>query len=123
MKGILTCVVCSKALTGRQTRFCSIRCKASVYQYYPSQKKRGLERKLRFVGERGGKCSRCGYDKNLAALAFHHLRNKEFQIDMRALSNSTIERIEKELSKCVLLCHNCHAEVHNPSLDLAKLLT
>ena len=117
-----TCVVCKKSLTGRQTRFCSTKCKASIYQYYPAQKKRGLQRKMQFVQELGGKCTKCGYDKNLAGLAFHHLRDKEFQIDMRAFSNSTIARIKGELAKCVLLCHNCHAETHNPGLDLAKLL-
>jgi hypothetical protein len=122
MKIVLTCVVCKKFLTGKQSRFCSTKCKASIYQYYPSQKKRGLKRKLHFVMELGGKCSHCGYDKNLAALAFHHLHGKEFQLDMRAFSNSTLDRIRNELSKCKLLCHNCHAQVHNPSLDLAKLL-
>ena len=70
----------------------------------------------------GGKCSHCHYSKNLSALAFHHLGKKEFKLDVRSLSNRKIEPIRKEIAKCKLLCHNCHAEVHNPSLDLAKLL-
>ena len=63
----------------------------------------------------------CGYATNLAGLAFHHLGGKEFQLDVRSLSNRKIGPILKEAEKCKLLCHNCHAEVHNPSLDLAKL--
>jgi predicted HNH restriction endonuclease len=29
--------------------------------------------------------------------------------------------ILEELATCKPLCHNCHAEVHNSGLDLAKL--
>lgn len=99
-----------------------MKCKNSAHQSYPAQKRRGLDRKLRFVKQRGGKCSKCGYAKNLSALAFHHLHNKDFQLDARAFSNRKIEPILDELAKCVLLCNNCHAELHNPELDLAKLL-
>lgn len=116
------CKVCNKKLIGKQTMYCSTLCKNSVHQSYASQKKRGLHRKLEFIKARGGKCSHCGYAKNLAGLAFHHLHGKEFKLDVRSLSNRKIEPILKELEKCTLLCHNCHAEVHNPNLDLAKLL-
>ena len=122
MKNGSNCSICNAALTGKQTLFCSRRCKTSFHQSYPSQKKRGLKRKLQLIDDLGGKCSRCGYATNLAALAFHHLHGKEFQLDARALSNRKIDVILKEVAKCKLLCHNCHAEVHNPELDLAKLL-
>jgi hypothetical protein len=98
-----------------------MKCKNAVHQSYPAQKKRGLERKLYFVRKLGGKCSRCGYAANIAALAFHHLGGKDFQLDVRAFSNRKIGPILDEVAKCKLLCHNCHAEVHNPDLDLAKL--
>lgn len=39
---------------------------------YQQQKLRGLKRKYEVVQMRGGKCERCGYNKNLAALDFHH---------------------------------------------------
>lgn len=116
------CSVCGAPLKGRQTLFCSRKCKSSFHQSYPAQKKRGLKRKLELVKSFGGKCSLCGYSANLAALAFHHLGGKEFQLDARALSNRKIDIIMQEAAKCKLLCHNCHAEVHNPGLDLAKLL-
>ena len=115
------CKVCGVQLTGRQTLFCSMTCKNAVHQSYPAQKKRGLERKLYFVNMLGGRCSRCGYARNLTALAFHHLGGKEFQLDVRSLSNRKLEPILAEVAKCKLLCHNCHAEVHNPGFDLAKL--
>src|SRR4030095_334574 len=128
MKDIVTvmplgsnCKICGAALTGRQTLFCSKKCKNALHQSYPTQKKRGLKRKIHFVKLLGGKCSRCGYSANLAALAFHHVRGKEFKLDVRSLSNRKIDPIIKEVAKCKLLCHNCHAEVHNPTLYLAKL--
>jgi hypothetical protein len=111
------CSVCGKLLSGKQSLYCSIRCKNVTHQSYGSQKKRGLQRKIYFVNSLGGKCSRCGYSKNIAALAFHHKGNKEFQLDVRNLSNRRADRIVSEVKKCVLLCHNCHAEEHNPSLD------
>jgi hypothetical protein len=114
-------MVCGCKLKGRQTHYCSIACKNSVHQSYSAQKKRGLERKLYLVNKLGGKCSKCNYSSNLAGLAFHHLGKKEFQLDVRSLSNRKLGPIIRELAKCELLCHNCHSEVHNPGLDLAKL--
>ena len=115
------CKICNKQLTGKQTHYCSMKCKNAFHQSYPAQKRRGLERKLYFVKMLGGQCSLCGYSVNLSALAFHHLGGKEFQLDARSLSNRKITPILKEVSKCKLLCNNCHAETHNPNLDLAKL--
>ena len=116
------CKVCGNTLKGKQTLFCSTKCKNATHQSYPAQKRRGLTRKLHFVNQLGGECSHCGYAKNLAGLAFHHLGGKEFQLDVRSLSNRKLEPILSEISKCILLCHNCHAEEHNPNLDLAKML-
>ncbi len=116
------CVICDNKLKGKQLLYCSIQCKNANHQSYPAQKKRGLERKLNLVKKLGGKCTNCGYADNLAGLAFHHLNNKAFKLDVRSLSNRKEELINEEVAKCVLLCHNCHAETHNPDLDLAKLL-
>lgn len=117
------CLICKTTLRGKQKLYCSIVCKNSNHQSYPAQKKRGIERKSYFVKLLGGKCSICDYDKNLSALTFHHLRGKEFQLDVRSLSNRNIKPILGEIEKCILVCHKCHAEIHNPGMDLAKLLT
>jgi len=122
MKKLSNCSICQKVLSGKQKLFCSLKCKNAAHQSYPAQKRRGIERKLYLVKELGGQCSGCGYATNLSALAFHHLHDKEFQLDARSLSNRKIDPILKEVAKCKLLCHNCHAETHNPGLDLANLL-
>ena len=91
---------------------------------YENQKLRGLKRKYEYVMKRGGKCEHCGYNANLSALEFHH-RNpeeKEFQIDIRAFSNHSLEKLEAELDKCELLCSNCHKEHHNPTLSMDNIL-
>lgn len=57
-------------------------------------------------------CKICGYDRSSRALHLHHIDSstKEYQIsDMWSMSD---EAIKKEVSKCVILCANCHAEVH-----------
>jgi hypothetical protein len=118
------CIICGTALEGKQTMFCSITCKNKHHQSYAAQKGRGLARKLELVKSAGGHCSICGYDRNLAALAFHHIdsEEKDFKLDMRSLSNRTLNSVLTELDKCILVCHNCHAELHNPHLDFNLLL-
>jgi len=116
------CIVCGAPLQGRQKQYCSLLCKNKTLQSYPAQKKRGLARKLELVEAFGGRCSVCGYDRNLAALTFHHIgSDKDFKLDMRSLSNRTLEVVLTEAEKCILVCQNCHAELHNPHLDLATL--
>jgi transposase-like protein len=127
-RSLKNCVVCGKHLCGSQTKFCSKACCCRVgnekHQTYSEQQKRGVKRKLELIALRGSKCEECGYSKNLAALQFHHLNpnEKESQMDMRKLSNSKWEWCLEELSKCRVLCSNCHAETHHPHLDLEKLL-
>lgn len=87
-----------------------------TYQY---QIDRALSRKIQAIKDKGGKCSTCGYNKNLSSLVFHHLdpTKKDIHLDARTLANNSIDIINKELDKCILLCHNCHHELHNPHLD------
>jgi hypothetical protein len=72
------------------------------------------EIKKKCVDYKGGKCEICGYNKNLSALEFHHKNpdGKDFSIG----NSKTIilENLKSELDKCVLLCANCHRELHNP---------
>ena len=119
-----SCINCGKKLSGRQRKFCSRECKNihnnQLFQSYQAQQRRGRERKLKLIGLNGGKCKRCSYSLNYAALEFHHIKpnTKEFQLDLRSLSNRTWEAVLKEAKKCVLLCSNCHAEEHNPACKM-----
>lgn len=70
--------------------------------------------KLKMVKSMGGKCCICGYDKHNAALAFHHINpdEKSFSFGTVIANPRKWEIIAEELKKCVLVCHNCHSEIH-----------
>jgi 5-methylcytosine-specific restriction endonuclease McrA len=61
----------------------------------------------------GGECQLCGYRSCAEALEFHHIDDdgKDFAISDRGHSRSWA-RVRAEISKCALLCANCHREVH-----------
>lgn len=62
----------------------------------------------------GSKCQVCGYNKSQNALEFHHINpsEKDFSIRDITVSPKKWDNIKEELSKCILLCANCHREVH-----------
>jgi hypothetical protein len=63
----------------------------------------------------GGCCQICNYKKCNAALELHHLDPsiKEFSFGKTMSSPKAWSKICAELKKCILLCSNCHREVHN----------
>lgn len=87
---------------------------ADKEKYRKWQDKARLERKAKLVEMLGGKCQRCGYDKCLAALSFHHRdpTEKKFALSVKGLCHKWDDIVE-EAKKCDLLCMNCHAEEHN----------
>ena len=58
-------------------------------------------------------CSSCGYSRCGAALDFHHVDPAEKERRIVA-SQWTLQppALVAEIAKCVLLCANCHREVH-----------
>jgi hypothetical protein len=65
------------------------------------------------VEYKGGKCERCGYNRCIDALEFHHAdpTQKDFNISSKGYTRSW-KRVQAELDKCVMLCANCHRETH-----------
>lgn len=77
-----------------------------------SQLRRAMKQQA--IKLKGGKCSRCGYNKCLNALTFHHSdpTQKEFGLAQGGNTHSW-ESYWNEVQKCELLCANCHAEEHS----------
>ena len=57
-------------------------------------------------------CAICGYNKCDACLDFHHSnpKDKKFYITQNMCRKNKL--IAEELNKCILLCANCHREIH-----------
>jgi 5-methylcytosine-specific restriction endonuclease McrA len=65
------------------------------------------------VEHKGGECQQCGYDRCIEALEFHHTdpSRKDFNLSSKGYTRSW-KRVQLELDKCVMLCANCHRELH-----------
>jgi len=74
--------------------------------------KRRQKNKQKAIEYKGGKCQMCGYDKCIEALVFHHPISEIKESDISDIRNNSWEKIKQELDKCILLCSNCHAELH-----------
>lgn len=73
-------------------------------------------KKYELIEIAGGKCSKCGYARNISALVFHHVEEKNIALNGPNLRVAD-DKLKKELDNCSLLCQNCHSELHNPLLS------
>lgn len=73
--------------------------------------------KLKLIEYKGGKCEICGYNTSIAALHFHHKNSqeKDFQIGG---SSYSFEKLKIEVDKCILVCSNCHSEIHEGLINI-----
>lgn len=70
--------------------------------------------KQMIVDSMGGKCQCCGYNSCLEALDLHHIdpSKKEIAFGKIIANPKGWNTIVKELRKCILVCSNCHREIH-----------
>ena len=73
--------------------------------------------KLKALEYKGNKCETCSYDKCIQALEFHHVdpSKKYFSIAEKGYRRSWADVI-LELDKTILVCANCHREIHSQLL-------
>jgi len=69
--------------------------------------------KLKLIEYKGGKCQveSCGYNKSVRSLGFHHIDSKEKDFNVSG-KTMAFDKMKKELDKCILVCNNCHGEIH-----------
>lgn len=68
--------------------------------------------KLQAIKLLGGKCCKCGYDKCIDALEFHHENQEEKEFKLGSGNTMSWKEYKKEALKCILVCSNCHKEIH-----------
>lgn len=113
------CILCGKEkeveLFAKNGKYYRQYCKACEAE---KQRQRVLE-SVHYVQTKKEKCAICGYDKCLSALEFHHIDPKEKSFNImqfagkRSFTKNTKDHLDKEMSKCIVVCANCHREIHN----------
>jgi len=86
--------------------------------YSPKENKIALfwAKKIILVKEKGGKCEKCNID-DLFVLEFHHfVGGKEDDIG-EILHNGSLDDARLEAKKCIILCRNCHQQIHGSDND------
>jgi hypothetical protein len=76
------------------------------------------ELKQKCVDYLGGKCNICGYDKYIGALDFHHVDPDEKEFSISGAKRLLFENLKDELDKCILVCSNCHREIHGKIINI-----
>lgn len=103
------CTICGKSFYPKTSAANQRKC---CYDCAPDGKQLTRSEFLNVIRlTRGGKCEKCGYDRYLGALDFHHLdpSEKDFTVGDR---DFRLDQCVEEIKKCVMLCANCHREVH-----------
>ena len=105
------CLICGRILPKGKSRYCSEKCFKKGHKIScerAKKKRRELINKIKL--QRG--CQRCGYNKCARALDFHHKnrKTKKFEIS-GGRRRYSLERVKKEIAKCIVLCKNCHYEL------------
>jgi hypothetical protein len=84
--------------------------KKNNYSRLKSHRQKLKERAIEY---KGGECIKCGYTKCNRALEFHHLDPNEKDFTFGYYKVLSWDKIIPELDKCILVCSNCHREIHD----------
>lgn len=76
--------------------------------------------KYRMIFVMGDKCCICGYNRSRTALEFHHINPAEKDFTLSGNANRGWDFVVQELPKCILVCANCHREIHEGVIDGPK---
>ena len=71
---------------------------------------------IKNIKKEAGGCKICGYSRCLSALEFHHIDPTKKEAAISKMLN--LKNVVEELKNCVLLCSNCHREVHEGLTEL-----
>lgn len=100
------CRECGKSYTRKTTHGTQAVCWAC------RSRKIRSSRKDKCVEYKGGRCSVCGYNRCDSAMEFHHTDANEKDFSIGNSMYLSWHTIKLELDKCILVCANCHREIH-----------
>lgn len=104
------CIECDKKISFSsmisRKKYCSLRCRDRVAERNKRQKKK------KFVDSFKTQCELCGYKTYKGALDFHHRSPSDKSFNLADYENYSYDKLENEIKKCIVLCRNCHSEVH-----------
>ena len=112
LKGTRAVAVCGK-------KECKKKCLSNRLKNYASNPLKRVTKRMatkrELVNILGGQCYVCGYNRSLTSLIFHHRdpKLKSFSITHGITRKYPKEKLITEIKKCVLLCSNCHGELHD----------
>lgn len=114
-----TCLYCEKTfklghVRAKLQKFCSKECKIKNWSKKDAEFRKEKRRRLKteIVTKLGGKCQICGWNKWLSALDFHHVEELNKRQQIRDKTEIPLCK-EFDLSKCIILCANCHRRIHS----------
>lgn len=100
------CKLCSQKFKNYEYR-CRTRCGSC------NTKIRRFRAKAAAIKYLGGKCTKCEWSGDQAALQFHHKDPSKKDFIIGNVANKSWNSIKKEMQKCILLCANCHMIEHS----------
>ena len=120
-----TCTYCGekfapKKANSRSRKVC-YKCNPYIANENPNEYKRQmrelnwekLQKELNLNG-----CVICGFNKFKSALDFHHLDPNLKDITPSQILHLDFDKVLNEVSKCILVCANCHRGIHSNDIKL-----
>ena len=69
------------------------------------------EKRKWFIDYLKNKQCKCG-ESDSRCLEFHHIEDKRFTVGYLITSGHSLDFLKEEISRCVILCVNCHRKIH-----------
>ena len=71
-----------------------------------------IRRKENLIRVLGSACCLCGYNECIGALEFHHIESENKSYQLSSGNCHSLKDDLEEAKKCLLVCANCHREIH-----------
>ena len=105
------CLICKKEFEKTKKTQNRIYCNSCSPKEDTGNNVMKSNKKELYVSLMGGSCTVCGYDKSYKAIDFHHIDPSTKEISLGNTATTLIKELN-ELTKCAILCSNCHREYH-----------